>query len=206
MSELAPLLIALFCAALVRHLVTRVFYRWICPKVANQTVLGKRVDAEFEAMDLGELSEADKADERLKLFRKRGVTIWPGIVFAGGMWAIWLLCVGGSWIWALNTPALAASAGWVAWLHLAYSVVVGLVRAGLDPETREKSANLGVAGLGCSVVGLGVIFLPMTIMYSVAPIGVLLFSVLSWWTNWVLWRLVPYRDGAELPKIAMLFG
>lgn len=203
MSYFTSILLTLAALVLLKHVVTRAFYARVNPAARAEKRKFERAKARSE-----ELAQPDedplKATERLsKLLKEADHSHRPGAMMFVGAVGLWAVGLALSWLAAVKLGGPAAEPVW--WAGIAYvaaKILISAVVLFRKDETFDRLSPLTVATIALAVgaiVGVG----PM-LLYSIAPVGVVVFAMAYWLASALLWRIFPPTND-DMPKVAMLF-
>ena len=197
MADITPFLIVLLVAGIAKFVVTRLFFERVYPLVQLNQERSDRAQARIADLGAG-LSEQKRAELAFQHSQGTGFSFRPLGMFFAGLTAIWLIALVGSWVAVAHMGgALSEPIWWVAWVFIGGKLIIALPSAWRKGEGRWST-------IGCWTTAGLVFLVPPTVMYSLAPVGVVIFAIIYWCLSWVLWRVFPYNKG-DVPKVAMLF-
>ena len=192
MDDITTLLTALTVAALLKYTASRLFFERVNPAVQLNQRRFKRIKERIDELDAS-------LDYQLtnKIYAEEGWSSRPLAKLISGHLAIWLIALVGSWVALVHMGGvLSEPVWWVAWVFIGGKMLI--VMLSHWRKTEQRWSVLGYVAIASLVV-----VAPVATMYSLAPVGVVVFAIIYWCLSWVLWRVFPYNKG-DVPKVAML--
>ena len=151
------------------------------------------------------MTEVERAAVTADLYEEEGYSGRPLLFMILGALGIWLAGIVLAWIAAAQAAGpIADPIWWVAWAFAGAKLLAGVPRLAPKADKYELSARGKWSAFGCGMLLALALAVPMTLLYSFAPVGVVGFAIAYWIVATISWRLFPAGRN-DLPDVALVF-